>query len=197
MACTFVRSARLTSHENEVDNYAITEFIQGQTRRWAIAWSFGTLRLPDSLARIANPTLQSIMPSRTTLYQQTTDVRSLELLHNKLLQVLGAIQGVHVNSERTDSTEAPSVLVMATEITWSRSARRKKMSRLISQETSQGSIILQCRITCADGSYPIGEKQQVTGLHLVYQWVDGSDRGVLESFVSHVNRKVTAVESGS
>ena len=31
----------------KVDNYAITEFVQGQTRRWAIAWSFGTFRLPD------------------------------------------------------------------------------------------------------------------------------------------------------
>lgn len=44
---TLVRRARLTSHKIEVDNYAITEFVQGQTRRWAIAWSFGTLRLPD------------------------------------------------------------------------------------------------------------------------------------------------------
>ena len=133
------------------------------------------------------------MPSRTTLYQQATDVRSLEHLYNKLLQVLGAIQGVHVNSEPTDSTEVPSVIVMATDITWSRSARRKKTSRPILHE---GCVILQCRITCEDGSYPIGEKQQGTGFHLVYQWVDGSDRGVLESFVSHINRKIAAAELG-
>ncbi|KAH0833906.1 hypothetical protein J3R83DRAFT_11090 [Lanmaoa asiatica] len=137
------------------------------------------------------------MPSRTTLYQQVTNIRSPELLYNKLLQVLGEIEGVHVNSERADSTEVASVLALATEITWSRSARRKKMTHPISQKTSQGAIILQCRITCADCAYPTGEKQQVTGLHLVYQWVDGSDRGILESFVSHVNRKVTAVESGA
>jgi hypothetical protein len=31
----------------KVDNYAITEFIQGQTRRWAIGWSFQDARLPD------------------------------------------------------------------------------------------------------------------------------------------------------
>lgn len=136
------------------------------------------------------------MPSRTTLYQQATDFRSLELLYNRLLQVLEAIEGVHVNSEHADSTEVPSVLVTATEITWSRSARRKKTSRPMSQKFCQGSIILQCRITCVEGSYPVGEKQQVTDRHLVYQWVDGSDRGVLESFVSHVNRKVAAVEPG-
>lgn len=31
----------------QIDNYAVTELIQGQTRRWAIAWSFGSARLPD------------------------------------------------------------------------------------------------------------------------------------------------------
>jgi hypothetical protein len=37
--------ARLTTPQ--VENYAITEFVQGQTRRWAIGWSFGDERLPD------------------------------------------------------------------------------------------------------------------------------------------------------
>lgn len=152
----------------------------------------------QSLARIANPTLQSIMPSRTTLYQQVPSVWSSEFLYTTLLRVLGAIDGVHVTPEASDSgsTKIPSVLVTGTEITWSRSARRKKTSRPL-QQTSQGSIIMQCRINCVDGPRPIGEKPHVVGLHLVYQWVGGSDRGVLESFVSHINRKITAVELGS
>ncbi|KAH0833886.1 hypothetical protein J3R83DRAFT_11063 [Lanmaoa asiatica] len=200
--------------EYQVDNYAIIDFTQGEVRRWAVAWSFGTLRLPDvrkyisfpelslthhtsqSLARVVDPTLQSIMPFRTTLYQEATSARSLELLYNELLQVLGTIEGVRVNSEHTDSTEVASVLVMATEITWSPSEQRKDMTHPISQKTCEGSTILQCRITCADGSYPVGEKQHVTGLHLVYQWVDGNDRAILESFVSHVSHEVTVVESG-
>ncbi|KAF8438425.1 S-adenosyl-L-methionine dependent methyltransferase [Boletus edulis BED1] len=179
--------------EHEVDNYAITEFVQGQTRRWAIAWSFGTLRLPDSLARIANPTLQSIMPHRTSLHQHVANVRSLDVLYNTLIQVLRAIEGIHVTPEPSDSTNITSVLVVATEITWSRSARRKKVAPQVSHMTSMGSIIMWCRITCANGPHPIGEKQQAPGPHLVYQWIDGSERGVLESFASHINRKVTAV----
>ncbi|KIJ34967.1 hypothetical protein M422DRAFT_181480 [Sphaerobolus stellatus SS14] len=31
----------------KIENYALTQFVQGTTRRWAIAWSFGIDRLPD------------------------------------------------------------------------------------------------------------------------------------------------------
>ena len=31
----------------QITNYAITEFVQGQTRRWAVGWSLGGFRLPD------------------------------------------------------------------------------------------------------------------------------------------------------
>lgn len=39
----------LAQEMTEIDHYAITEFIQGQTRRWApaLAWSFGEMRAPD------------------------------------------------------------------------------------------------------------------------------------------------------
>ncbi|KIJ18076.1 hypothetical protein PAXINDRAFT_110517 [Paxillus involutus ATCC 200175] len=183
---------------HQIENYAITEFVQGQTRRWAIAWSFGTHRLPDFVARIANPALQGIMPSRTTLYQQIANVQSLELLYNTLLQVLADIESAYVKPELTGSeTSIPSVFVQAVEVTWSRSARRKKATQPPLQTTSHQSLILQCRISCAEGAPPGSEKQRAGGLYLEYQWVDGSDRGIFESFVSHVNRKVTAMQRDS
>ncbi|KAG9308691.1 hypothetical protein JVU11DRAFT_11648 [Chiua virens] len=111
--------------------------------------------------------------------------------------ILGGIEDLRVTIEPSDSLNVPSVLVRATEITWTRSARRKKIAPPSFQKATQKSSILHCRITCAHDPHPIGEKQPIKGLHLVYQWVCGNDRSTLESFVSHVNRKVAAVEAGS
>ncbi|KAJ1304728.1 hypothetical protein OPQ81_005866 [Rhizoctonia solani] len=48
--------------DHGIDNYAITELVQGTTRRWVIAWSFMDTRLPDILARPKSSSLKSIAP---------------------------------------------------------------------------------------------------------------------------------------
>jgi 23S rRNA (adenine1618-N6)-methyltransferase len=49
--------------DKEVDNYAVTEFVQGsKTRRWAIAWSFDDLRPTMSVARGVSSLQKSLLP---------------------------------------------------------------------------------------------------------------------------------------
>jgi len=49
--------------EKKVDNYAITEFVQGnKTRRWGIAWSFEDLRPKMSVARGLNGLPKALLP---------------------------------------------------------------------------------------------------------------------------------------
>jgi 23S rRNA (adenine1618-N6)-methyltransferase len=49
--------------DNGVDNYAVTEFVQGnKTRRWGIAWSFDDLRPMMRVARGASSLQKSLLP---------------------------------------------------------------------------------------------------------------------------------------
>ena len=49
--------------DNAIDNYAVTEFVQGsKTRRWGIAWSFDDLRPGLNIARGLNSLPKALLP---------------------------------------------------------------------------------------------------------------------------------------
>jgi len=49
--------------EKGIDNYAVTEFVQGsKTRRWGIAWSFEDLRPSMSVARGVSSLQKALLP---------------------------------------------------------------------------------------------------------------------------------------
>jgi hypothetical protein len=47
--------------KESVENYAITELVQGQTRRWVLGWSFDEVRLPDVRISANKETTSGIM----------------------------------------------------------------------------------------------------------------------------------------
>ncbi|KAG1740617.1 S-adenosyl-L-methionine dependent methyltransferase [Suillus lakei] len=176
--------------EHNVDNYAITEFVQGQTRRWAVGWSFQDARLPDTFARISNPTLQNAMPSRNTLHHAFPGARSADILASALRNVLALINGVTVSPSATPATyeHSSAMLVHARHNTWSRAARRGKLPESVCAD--QESPVLRCSIEFRERS-SFNTSSDIP-CELVFTWVEGKDRLIFESFTSHVSRKVTS-----
>ncbi|KAI0686553.1 S-adenosyl-L-methionine dependent methyltransferase [Earliella scabrosa] len=168
--------------ENKVDKYAITELVQGQTRRWVIAWSFGSTRLPDGIGRLSHHGLQSIMPPRNTLHQPLPRETNVAEIAPRLSSVLASIPGVSVTARLAAGVD---VVVSSTGNTWSRAARRKKQEAMQVEDGAPVDIQLVCRIRC-EREAARGE----SGTVVVIDWVKGTDRALFESFASHVQRKM-------
>ncbi|KAJ7665995.1 S-adenosyl-L-methionine dependent methyltransferase [Mycena polygramma] len=173
--------------EHGIDNYGITEFIQGSTRRWAVVWSFGDFRLHDTVARIANPQLQSLMPPRNTLRQpfrfsaQNTEHCDLAEI---LPTVLAAVEGARVVNANDRFT------IEVTKNTWSRAARRKNKHAPQDPAAVEGSAP---GLTCCMRWIPPDVAEGETVLEC--QWTRGRDRSLFEGFASHISRKVSGLVS--
>ncbi|EPS95464.1 hypothetical protein FOMPIDRAFT_1132490 [Fomitopsis schrenkii] len=184
--------------EHQIDNYAVTEFVQGQTRRWAIAWSFGDVHLPDAIARISNPSVHSLMPAHNTVQQVYPEGTSLEGLLAAVASALATIDGVSFRPLKPrpphSSPLAPCLdaLVSATGDTWSRAARRRRMREETMEVDREAAPTLVCRVICATH---MGGGSEGAGLQC--HWVRGRDRGLFGSFASHLSRKVYAALSTS
>jgi hypothetical protein len=70
----------------KVNNYAITEFVQGQTRRWAVGWSFLNGRLPDVGSNTPSffPFLHNFVNSRYPGFLFTLLIHSLLTCHHAI-----------------------------------------------------------------------------------------------------------------
>ena len=187
-----------------MDNYAISELIQGQTKRWVIGWSFGDVRLPDAcilllqetgealtilkwIARLPHPGMQNLMPLRNTLKQplpQTDDASQLGVLVSAIIRSTDGVIASNLSQDRATL----DMVVSAYENTWSRAARRKRKEAMRIELTASSEIRMTCRIR-HQREKAGGQESTITD-YLVLNWVKGRDRGLFESFASHVERKV-------
>ncbi|QRV93814.1 ribosomal RNA large subunit methyltransferase F [Ceratobasidium sp. AG-Ba] len=166
-----------TLNEKGIDNYAIGEIVQGNTRRWIIGWSFLDIRLPDTLAQPSSQSLKAIAPPPNTL-RHTLPAGSPKLTYEALRGALLDIPKLRIEMEETLKTR-----ISAHEVTWTRSARRR-LARNVSSEgdatSDTGSLIMVSDVSIIDEKI------------LEVRWIRGRDRGVFESFWGYLSGKLSS-----
>jgi len=155
----------------------------------------------QSIARISNPTVKNLMPLRNTFqetFPQAQSVASLGIAVGSAIATIEDISIRSLNSQTQPDLAHTDVLVSLTRDTWSRAARRKKANSTVMQTDPQSQPLmgtaLICRITCVEAEHDSGAgRTRLGGPIIRFDWVRGRERALFESFVNHVERKVTAL----
>jgi len=171
--------------QNDIDNYAVTEFIQGnKTRRWAVGWSFGAMRPSQDAARgMKASTCKKLLPPVAEVDLHTSSShQGVGPLANRIAQVVGALELVSWEWE----PEKLRGIGRARENVWSRAWRRRKKLRentsLLAKEVDRRDTE-----TCVFGflvAIHVGRTDAITRV----RWVEGHDEGLFESFSGFLKR---------
>ncbi|GAB1318567.1 U6 small nuclear RNA (adenine-(43)-N(6))-methyltransferase [Madurella fahalii] len=112
-------------HANGIDNFAVTEFIQGnKTRRWAVGWSFGSMRPAEQVARGMKASVwKKVLPLPLTADLLALSAnKPVDHVITRIREVVGSLELISWAWE----AEAARGVGRARENVWSRAWRRKR-----------------------------------------------------------------------
>jgi len=163
--------------EKRVDNYAVTEFVQGsKTRRWGIAWSFDDMRPRTAVARGLHSLPKALLPFPS---EYTIDIKGsiISQLGQNLDETLSSLPLKWMWKK-----QLATGLGFGEKAVWSRAARRGGNNAM---EESDGDMALGFKIHLEEVTE---ETECVT--RVAIWWVKGHDSVLFESFCGMVKRKL-------
>ncbi|KAF7732015.1 hypothetical protein EC973_007120 [Apophysomyces ossiformis] len=151
---------------NNITNYLVTDFCQGRTKRWGIAWSFDSKRVISA---------KSLDVYRPKCQFSVCLPKSMEDIHRILGFILDDLDIDYTQPNDCTIQGEPQLN------TWSRAARRRKKLKL--ENTTPPEEAEPLFAFCF-------ELEEKTGCEVKLSWLSGNDRGVFESFWNHIKKRI-------
>jgi len=167
--------------EKGVDNYAITEFVQGsKTRRWGLAWSFEDLRPRMHIARSVGSLQKALLPFPGEY--SITSIENQAELGERINQTLSQLPLKWMWKAKVFTG-----IGFSNKAIWSRAARRhvSKVPRdLEGADDDEEDMAYGFKVQVE--ANPGG----IAGSQVIVRWLKGHDSVIFESFCGMLKRKV-------
>ncbi|KAF7546000.1 hypothetical protein G7Z17_g8742 [Cylindrodendrum hubeiense] len=165
--------------KNGIDNYAVTEFVQGsKTRRWAIAWSFGPMRPSQEVARgITTAVSKGILPDITEI--EVVKIPVPEKVSEFALNFSAAVGKLELISWDWDQARLEGTGRAVNKV-WARAWRRRRQREMEVEKDNKQHVDAQEQkcMFAFKLSIRVGTEQATVGC----RWVEGHDATAFESF---------------
>jgi hypothetical protein len=172
----FIFLSLLIPEINKISNYVVTEFTQGKTVRWAIAWSFFPERVIKAL---------SLDFYRPRCQFDTAVPKPLSFVAKETLLILDDLE-IQYEQEKESS-----IIITATvfQNTWSRAARRQKKRQKLTHSTTEPEKEKEELFTFEFEIIDITERTRcMTAIQ--GSWLKGKSRDIFEAFWSHFKKRI-------
>ncbi|KAA8571224.1 hypothetical protein EYC84_000557 [Monilinia fructicola] len=177
--------------ENKVDNYAVTEFVQGsRTRRWAVAWSFGDRRPSMNVSRGCGSLPKSLLPfpaeQSITILTANKDMVARSL-HDTLSECM--------TLWTWDSKNFAGV-GFCDQAVWSRKSRRGRENARIVSRASGSHVEVEDQKWPKDMAFGFKISLEElegdsNGSKVIVRWLQGHNSVLFESFCGMMKRKLS------